>query len=43
VIVVAIAIGAYYLWSVRATGDKFYWGYDLGGYYNYLSSYTALS
>ena len=36
VIVVAVTVGSYYLWSVRAAGDKFYWGYDLGGYYNYL-------
>ncbi len=35
-ILVAITIGSYYLWSVRAAGNRFYWGYDLGGYYNYL-------
>ena len=35
-ILVAITVGSYYLWSVRAAGDRFYWGYDLGGYYNYL-------
>src|SRR6202030_547155 len=36
VILVAITVGSYYLWSVRAAGNRFYWGYDLGGYYNYL-------
>ena len=33
---VAFLIGAYYLWCARATGHNFLWGYDLGGYYNYL-------
>src|SRR6266705_2594372 len=36
VVLVAVTVGSYYLWSVRATGNRFYWGYDLGGYYNYL-------
>jgi hypothetical protein len=36
VILVAVTVGSYYLWSVRAAGNRFYWGYDLGGYYNYL-------
>jgi hypothetical protein len=36
VILVAVVVGSYYLWSVRAAGNRFYWGYDLGGYYNYL-------
>jgi hypothetical protein len=36
-VAVAILVGAYYLWSARATGQKFLWGYDLGGYYNYLA------
>jgi len=36
VILVAVIVGSYYLWSVRAAGNRFYWGYDLGGYYNYL-------
>jgi hypothetical protein len=36
VVLVAVTVGSYYRWSVRATGNPFYWGYDLGGYYNYL-------
>lgn len=36
-IAVALLVGAYYLWCVRATGQKFQWVYDLGGYYNYLA------
>ena len=35
-VMVAAAVGVYYLWAVRATGNKFYWGYYLGGYYDYL-------
>jgi hypothetical protein len=34
---VVLLVGAYYLWSVRAAGLSFLWGYDLGGYYNYLA------
>jgi hypothetical protein len=34
---IAVLVGAYYLWCVHATGQKFQWGYDLGGYYNYLT------
>src|SRR5882724_2045144 len=33
---VAVAVGCYYLWGVRAAGNTFAWGYDLGGYYDYL-------
>src|SRR5438128_8528899 len=33
---VAAAVGYYYLWGVRAAGNKFDWGYDLGSYYDYL-------
>src|SRR5260370_19219176 len=33
---VAVAVGCYYLWGVRAAGNQFFWGYDLGGYYDYL-------
>jgi hypothetical protein len=33
---VALAIGGYYLWGVRATGYRFEWGQDLTGYYDYL-------
>jgi hypothetical protein len=33
---VAAVIGPYYLWAVRSAGGKFDWGYDLGGYYDYL-------
>jgi hypothetical protein len=29
--------GAYYFWCARVTGHPFQWGYDLGGYYNYLA------
>jgi hypothetical protein len=32
----AIAVAAYDLWAVRATGEKFEWGYDLTGYYDLL-------
>jgi hypothetical protein len=28
---------AYYLWAVRATGSRFSWTYDLGGYYDLLA------
>jgi hypothetical protein len=35
-ILVAAAVGSYYLWAVRASGNKFAWGYALGGYYDYL-------
>jgi len=35
-VIVAAAVGSYYLWGVRAAGNKFDWGYDLGGYYDYL-------
>jgi hypothetical protein len=34
--VLAFAVGAYYLWGVRAAGNRFDWRYDLGGYYDYL-------
>src|SRR5882724_7225689 len=34
--IVSIAVGCYYLWAVRAAGNTFAWGYDLGGYYDYL-------
>ncbi len=33
---VTAAVCAYYLWEVRASGARFDWGYDLGGYYDYL-------
>src|SRR5262245_52111027 len=33
---VAFAVGAYYLWAVRATGNRFYWKNELPGYYNHL-------
>jgi hypothetical protein len=33
---VVVAVGAYDLWAVRAAGQRFVWGQDLGGYYNYL-------
>ena len=32
----AFAVGSYYLWGVRAAGNRFDWRYDLGGYYDYL-------
>ena len=28
---------AYYLWAVRATGSRFLWKYDFGGYYDLLA------
>jgi hypothetical protein len=34
---ISILVGAYYLWCALATGHPFQWGYDLGGYYNYLA------
>ncbi len=37
--VIALAvtsIGLYYYWEVRAAGSKFYWRYDLDGYYDDL-------
>jgi hypothetical protein len=34
---IAVAIGAYYLWGVRAAGYEFVWGQNPGGgYYDYL-------
>jgi hypothetical protein len=30
------AIGLFYYWEARATGEKFYWRYDLEGYYDEL-------
>jgi hypothetical protein len=34
--VVAVAVGSYYLWALRAAGYRFDWVHDQGGYYNYL-------
>ena len=31
-----LAIGLYYYWESRAAGSKFYWHYDLDGYYDDL-------
>jgi len=36
VALVAVLVGCYYVVEVRAAGLPFYFGYDLGGYYNYL-------
>jgi len=36
-VTVVLLVGAYYFWCARATGQNFLWGYDLGGYYNYLA------
>ena len=36
-VTVAFLVGTYYFWCARATGQNFLWGYDLGGYYNYLA------
>lgn len=33
---VAVAVGAYYLWDLRAAGYRFDWGQSQSGYYNYL-------
>lgn len=30
-------VARYYLWAVQASGERFHWGYDLGGYYNFLA------
>jgi hypothetical protein len=40
-IVIAIAVGSYYLWDVRATGNRFYWGLDFDAYYDYLGRALA--
>jgi hypothetical protein len=34
---IAALAGIYYFWAARATGHPFQWGFDLGGYYNYLA------
>ena len=39
--VIAIAVGSYYLWAVRATGNAFYWGADFDAYYDYLGRALA--
>lgn len=36
VALVAIWVGIYYLWAVRASGTRFAWGYDLDEYYDLL-------
>ncbi|HEY7334175.1 MAG TPA: hypothetical protein VH639_04765 [Bryobacteraceae bacterium] len=33
---IAVLIGAYYWWAVRASGDPLFWGYDLSDYYDLL-------
>ena len=33
---IAVAVGTYYLWGVRAAGYEFIRGQNLGGYYDYL-------
>jgi hypothetical protein len=40
-VTVAITVGAYYLWGVRAAGHPFQWGAELGGYYDYLGQAFA--
>ncbi|MDP9170539.1 MAG: hypothetical protein M3N54_07985 [Acidobacteriota bacterium] len=35
-VLIACAIGAYYLWGVRAAGDGFSWKQDFDGYYDHL-------
>ncbi|HYW44087.1 MAG TPA: hypothetical protein VE959_14590 [Bryobacteraceae bacterium] len=37
----AVLVGAYDLWAVRAAGSKFEWGYDLFGYYDLLGRALA--
>jgi len=37
----AILVGTYDLWAVRATGGKFEWGYDLSEYYDLLGQAFA--
>ena len=39
--VVAVAVGSYYCWAVRAAGHKFDWKHSQGGYYNYLGQAFA--
>jgi len=36
VVTIAVVVGSYYLWAVRASGTRFLWNYDLPGYYNLL-------
>lgn len=38
---VIFSIGSYYLWQLRATGDRFDWIHDQNGYYNYLGRALA--
>jgi hypothetical protein len=37
VVSIAVLVGSYYLWEVRAAGYRFDWELDQGGYYNYLA------
>ena len=36
-IVIAILVGLYDRWGVRAAGEEFHWNQDIGGYYNLLA------
>ena len=36
VFIVALLVGSYYLWAVRASGTRFGWKYDFGDYYDLL-------
>ena len=36
IVIVAVAVGAYYLWDLRAAGYQFDWTHQQNGYYNYL-------
>jgi hypothetical protein len=36
IVLAALAVGAYFMWGVRAAGHPFQWGQDLTGYYDYL-------
>lgn len=36
VLLMAFAVGSYYLWAARASGSGFEWGRDLGGFYDHL-------
>src|SRR5262245_8503920 len=41
VTLVVLLVGAYYVLETRAAGVPFYFGYTLGGYYNYLGQAFA--
>ena len=36
VVLIALLVGSYYLWAVRASGTRFEWKHDLGDFYDLL-------